>query len=158
MEKRSEIDPMSADGSREADFEGQPIVLKDVWFWYPSRPEVSVLKGINLQILPSKHTAIVGSSGGEKSTIVALLERFYDLASGTVSVGDLDFKVINVRYLKGRIGYVPQEPTFLDRSILENIAHGLAGSSDPEYQDLITFLLEYAFQCNRRDAEWSFCE
>ncbi|KAI7977255.1 hypothetical protein EIK77_008166 [Talaromyces pinophilus] len=140
--KQSEIDPMSADGSHEADLEGQPIVFKDVWFSYPSRPEVSVLQGIDLQILPSKHTAIVGSSGGGKSTIVALLERFYDPASGTVSVGDLDFKDINVHYLRGRIGYVPQEPTLLDRSILENIAHGLAGSSDPEYQDLIPVLLD----------------
>lgn len=128
-------------GDRNVEFATNSIEFRDVHFSYPIRPDIPVLQGINLTIPPNKHTAIVGTSGGGKSTIIALLERFYDPTNGTVSVGARDFKDINVQYLRGSIGYVPQEPALLDRSILENIASGLVGSAAQGHARLLPSLL-----------------
>lgn len=113
-----------------------------MFFSYPSRPEAPVLQGVNFKIPPNKHTAIVGASGGGKSTIVALLERFYDPTAGDIIIGDRNFREINVQYLRGNIGYVQQEPNLLDRSILENIAHGLVSSAAEKHRHLRPALLD----------------
>ncbi|RAH70507.1 ABC transporter ATP-binding protein [Aspergillus aculeatinus CBS 121060] len=83
-------------------------------------------------VFEDKHTAIVGPSGGGKSTIVALLERFYDPCSGVVRIGSQDIRAVNVASLRGQLGFVQQESQLFDRSILENIAYGLVGSTAHE--------------------------
>ncbi|KEY81370.1 ABC multidrug transporter Mdr4 [Aspergillus fumigatus] len=125
INRPSAIDGTSDSGDKTAAFGEEDIRFRDVHFKYPSRPDVPVLQGVTFNIPPKKHTAIVGPSGGGKSTVVALLERFYDPDSGDVLIGDKNFRDINVRYLRGNIGYVQQEPSLLDRTILENIAYGL---------------------------------
>jgi ATP-binding cassette subfamily B (MDR/TAP) protein 1 len=136
IERPSAIDGTSSSGDRSARFESDDIEFRDVFFSYPTRPEIPVLQGVNFRIPPNKHTAIVGASGGGKSTIVALLERFYDPTRGGITIGDRDFRDINVQYLRGNIGYVQQEPNLLDRSILENIAHGLVNSAAEKHRHL----------------------
>ncbi|KAJ5247753.1 hypothetical protein N7468_002736 [Penicillium chermesinum] len=128
INRDSKIDGTVEAGDKSAPFDTEDIVLHDVHFNYPARPDVPVLRGVNLRIPPRKHTAIVGTSGGGKSTVVALLERFYDPTSGEIRIGGRDFRQLNVRYLRGSIGFVQQEPSLLDRSILENIAYGLVVS------------------------------
>lgn len=141
IDRRSAIDGTAEDGDKTARFDTETISFRDVFFSYPSRPDVPVLQGISFEIPPNKHTAIVGTSGGGKSTIVAMLERFYDPKEGSIAVGSTDFRDLNVRYLRGSIGYVPQEPTLLNRSILENIALGLVGSSAAGHEQLTETLL-----------------
>lgn len=136
INRESQIDGTSESGDRSAPFDSGDITFNDVHFTYPSRPDVPVLQGVTFSIPPRKHTAIVGPSGGGKSTIVALLERFYDPMSGKICVGDQNFCDVNVRYLRGNIGFVQQEPSLLDRSILENIAYGLVTSASQKHQHL----------------------
>ena len=136
------IDATSEEGSKSAPFSEEDITFRDVHFTYPARPDVPVLRGVDFAIQPRKHTAIVGPSGGGKSTVVALLERFYDPHSGHVAIGDQSFRDLNVRYLRGNIGFVQQEPSLLDRSILENIAYGLVSSAAEKHARLAPFILD----------------
>ncbi|KAJ5553363.1 hypothetical protein N7494_002741 [Penicillium frequentans] len=140
INRESQIDGTSKSGDKSAPFDSGDITFNDVHFTYPSRPDVPVLQGVTFSIPPRKHTAIVGPSGGGKSTIVALLERFYDPMSGKICVGDQSFCDVNVRYLRGNIGFVQQEPSLLDRSILENIAYGLVTSASEKHQHLRGFI------------------
>lgn len=142
INRESQIDGTSDSGDKSAPFESEDITFRDVQFTYPSRPEVPVLQGVDFAIPARKHTAIVGPSGGGKSTIVALLERFYDPMSGDISIGSQNFRDLNVRYLRGNIGFVQQEPSLLDRSVLENIAYGLVTSAVEKHQELAPFILD----------------
>ncbi|KAK7186404.1 hypothetical protein DPSP01_013117 [Paraphaeosphaeria sporulosa] len=105
------------------------VEFRNISFTYPSRPEHPVLNNISFQCEARKLTAIVGLSGSGKSTIAALLTRFYDPHNGAVTLDGIDLKDLNVKALRGNISLVPQEPSLLDRSILENIALGLVNST-----------------------------
>lgn len=142
INRQSSIDGTSDDGDKSAPLGEEDIKFQDVHFTYPARPDVPVLQGVNFTIPPRKHTAIVGPSGGGKSTVVALLERFYDPKSGDLVIGQQKFRDLNVKYLRGNIGFVQQEPALLDRSILENIAYGLVSSAAGKHQHLAAFILD----------------
>jgi ATP-binding cassette subfamily B (MDR/TAP) protein 1 len=100
------------------------IKYTNVYFAYPTRPTVSVLNGLNIDVLHGKMGALVGSSGCGKSTIIQLLERFYDPASGEVSLEREDVKNVDINNLRSHLGIVLQEPNLFDRTIAENIAYG----------------------------------
>jgi ATP-binding cassette subfamily B (MDR/TAP) protein 1 len=142
IHRKSNIDGTSNSGNTSAPFDSDDITFRNVHFTYPSRPDVPVLMGVDFAIPSRKHTAIVGPSGGGKSTIVALLERFYDPMSGEICIGNQDFRDLNVKYLRGNIGFVQQEPSLLDRSILENIAYGLVTSAAEQHQPLAPFIFD----------------
>lgn len=142
INRPSAIDATSEEGDKSAAFRDEDIRFEDVHFTYPSRPDVPVLQGVSFAIPPRKHTAIVGPSGGGKSTVVALLERFYDPKSGNVMIGNTNFRDLNVRYLRGNIGFVQQEPSLLDRSILENIAYGMVASANEAHQPLAQYIYD----------------
>ncbi|KAH0493339.1 hypothetical protein TgHK011_000013 [Trichoderma gracile] len=115
--------------------------FRDVSFAYPSRPEITVLDQVNISIPALKHTAIVGLSGSGKSTIASLATRLFDPLGGQIFLDGHNIKDLNTRTLRSFISLVQQEPSLLDRSILENIAHGLVNSSNPEHAHLKTILL-----------------
>lgn len=94
------------------------IQLKDVCFTFPSRPNVTILKNVNLNIESNTVTAIVGRSGSGKSTIASLLLRFYDPESGGVYVDGVDIKQLNLNWLRNHIGAVSQEPILFSGTIL----------------------------------------
>jgi ATP-binding cassette subfamily B (MDR/TAP) protein 1 len=104
------------------------ISLRDVCFNYPSRADVPVLQGINLEFPAGKTSALVGASGSGKSTIIALIERFYDPLSGSVYFDGIDIKDLNIRWLRSHIGLVSQEPTLFSTTIRGNVEHGLIGT------------------------------
>lgn len=141
INRQSKIDGTSKYGDKHAPLDSAEISFRNVHFTYPSRPDMQILKGVNLVIPPRKHTALVGPSGGGKSTIVALLERFCDPLSGEICIGDQDFRNLNVLHLRSNIGFVQQEPSLLGRSILENIAYGLVSSAVEKHQRLAPFIL-----------------
>ncbi|KAK4496847.1 hypothetical protein PRZ48_011296 [Zasmidium cellare] len=130
----SEIDGTDKSYGRRMDSVAGSIDFDNVSFAYPSRPDTLVIKDLSMHIPAYKHTAIVGQSGSGKSTVAALLARLYDPKEGTVRLDGVDVRELNVGHLRGQIGAVQQDPALLDRSILENIAHGLINSEAPEEQ------------------------
>lgn len=120
---------------------GAGFEIKDVSFTYPSRPEITVLDKISLAIPPNKHTALVGLSGSGKSTIAGLVTRLYEPTEGQILFNGQDVRDMNARDLRSFMSLVQQEPSLLDRSLLENIAHGLINSSIPDHARLNDILL-----------------
>ncbi|NWR00729.1 MDR1 protein, partial [Paradoxornis webbianus] len=100
------------------------LEFKDVYFNYPSRPDVEILKGLNLKINSGQTVALVGGSGCGKSTTVQLIQRFYDPKEGMVTIDGQDIRTLNVRYLREFIGVVNQEPVLFATTIAENIRYG----------------------------------
>ncbi|QRW06531.1 ABC transporter transmembrane region [Ceratobasidium sp. AG-Ba] len=98
------------------------IELRNVKFNYPSRPDVRILKDLTLTFEAGKTAALVGASGSGKSTIIALVERFYDPLSGSVHLDGVNLKDLNVRWLRSQIGLVSQEPTLFATTI-EKTSH-----------------------------------
>ncbi|KKY25491.1 putative multidrug resistance protein 1 [Phaeomoniella chlamydospora] len=142
IERQSSIDGIRPDGFDDFSFSVDDIEYKRVSFTYPTRPDVPALQDVSFCIPAKKHTAIVGTSGGGKSTVAALLERLYDPQSGEITVGGRNMKHLSVPSLRGRIGFVEQNSPLLNRSILENIAFGLLGSSHPEHESLKLAILD----------------
>ena len=103
------------------------VEFKDVTFAYPGRKDMNVLEKFSLKIEPRTTVALVGSSGAGKSTVISLLERFYDLGAGggAVLVDGLDVKTIQSVSLRNCIGLVQQEPTLFGFTIRENVCYGL---------------------------------
>lgn len=97
------IDSASLAGLRPETIHGS-ISFENVSFHYPSRPEVSILKSFSMQVPPSQSVALVGASGSGKSTIVSLIERFYDPVGGIVRVDGHDIRDLNLKWLRQQIG------------------------------------------------------
>ncbi|NXL60490.1 MDR1 protein, partial [Chordeiles acutipennis] len=123
FERVPSIDSYSEEGEKPETFEGS-IMIKDVAFNYPNRPEVKILEGLNLKVEKGQTLALVGSSGCGKSTVVQLLERFYDPLDGEILFDGKNAKTLNIQWLRARIGIVSQEPILFDCTIAENIAYG----------------------------------
>ncbi|PRP89506.1 ABC transporter B family member 1-like [Planoprotostelium fungivorum] len=104
------------------------IVVENVSFSYPSRPDVTVLDGIDLSLDPGKVIALVGPSGQGKSTIVSLLEMFYYPNKGRITLDGQDIAQMDPRCLRRNIGYVSQEPILFGCSISDNISYGMSAS------------------------------
>lgn len=104
--------------------------MKDVHFTFPSRPNVMVLKNVNLNIESNTVTAIVGRSGSGKSTIAALLLRFYEPQAGAIYLDGVDIKQMNLKWLRTHIAAVAQEPVLFSGTIRENILYGLKSDED----------------------------
>lgn len=121
------IDSFSEEGEKLDHVRGH-IKLDNVDFRYPSRPDVSVLENFSLEIKPGQTVALVGASGSGKSTIIGILERFYEILAGKVTIDGVDISQLNVRWLRQQLALVSQEPTLFGVSIYENIAYGLIGT------------------------------
>ncbi|KAF1983472.1 P-loop containing nucleoside triphosphate hydrolase protein [Aulographum hederae CBS 113979] len=132
IDRVSPIDPHSPDGKKLEYVDGT-VELKNVKHIYPSRPEVTVMESIDLKIPAGCTTALVGASGSGKSTIVGLVERFYDPVGGQVLLDGVDLQELNVHWLRQQISLVQQEPVLFSTTIFDNIRHGLLGT---EYEDL----------------------
>lgn len=134
------IDGTSDLGHRISEADGC-FEFRNVSFTYPSRPEMTVLDQISIKIPAKQHTAIVGLSGSGKSTIAGLVTRLYDPTSGEVFFDGHDVRHLNTHDLRSFLSLVQQDPSLLDRSLLENIAHGLVNSNDPSHTHLKPLLL-----------------
>lgn len=149
MDRQSPIDPLDECGLRPESIRGE-IELKNVSFTYPTRPNAPVLHDLSLTIPPGKVTALVGASGSGKSTIVALLERWYDPNSGILLLDGLPIGELNLQWLRTHVRLVQQEPVLFTGSVFENVRYGLVGTqweyaSDSEQRKLVQEACELAY-------------
>ena len=131
IDRQSPLDATAEEGEKIRNLKGH-IRLENIKHIYPSRPEVTVMDGVSLEIPAGKVTALVGASGSGKSTIVGLVERFYDPVQGRVYLDGRDVSTLNLRWLRQQIALVGQEPTLFAVTIFENIRYGLVGT---EWED-----------------------
>ena len=111
------------------------ITFKDVNFFYPSRPDFSVLKDVNFTIESGKMLALVGPSGSGKSTIASLLLRFYEPQSGKILIDGKDITQYDLTDYRSNLAIVPQDVLLFGGSIKENIAYGKPDATDAEIID-----------------------
>ena len=112
---RGKVDPK--------DFKGK-IEFKNVTFAYPTKPDQKILRNISFVIEPGQSAALVGYSGCGKSTIIQLIERYYDINEGEILLDGINIKDYDLYQLRKKIGLVSQEPVLFKRSVYENILYG----------------------------------
>jgi ATP-binding cassette subfamily B (MDR/TAP) protein 1 len=131
LDRESRINPDDEKGEKTDAIEGN-IDVKNVDFAYPARPDAIILKNFCLRIKAGTSMAIVGQSGSGKSTVVGLIERFYDPLKGTVRIDGRDIKTFNLRSLRKHIALVGQEPILFAGSIRDNILYGKDNATEAE--------------------------
>ncbi len=134
LRRDSEIIIREYTGQPEKRIKGD-IVFKDVHFTYPSRKDVTVLKGVNIKANIGEKIALVGHSGAGKSTIIQLLMRFYPVQSGLIYVDGKELNTYDLTEYRRNIGVVPQEVILFGGTIKENILYGKPDATDDEIQD-----------------------
>ncbi len=110
------------------------ITFDDVSFSYPSRPSISALDQVSLQIAPGETVALVGPSGAGKTTIIQLVLRFYDPQSGTIRLDGMDLKDLDRAAFRKQIALVPQDPVIFADTARENIRFGRPDATDAEVE------------------------
>ena len=128
MDRAPEVEP---GGLRPDTVEGK-VALTDVHFAYPTRPDAPVLTGLSLSLEPGQVVALVGHSGGGKSTVAALLSRFYDPDTGGISLDHRPYEDLDAGWLREQVGVVSQEPILFATSIADNIRYGRPGASQDD--------------------------
>ncbi|TKW16213.1 hypothetical protein SEVIR_5G285300v4 [Setaria viridis] len=128
INRKPNIDTTDTSGIVLEDIKGD-VELKDVFFRYPARPEQLILDGLCLQVPSGTTMAIVGQSGSGKSTVISLVERFYDPQAGEVLVDGVNIKSLQLHWLRGKISLVSQEPLLFMTSIKDNITYGKADAT-----------------------------
>lgn len=105
------------------------IEFQEVYFSYPSRPDTPILQGLNLRVPAGKTVGLVGGSGSGKSTVISLLQRFYDPLEGQILLDGHKINRLQLKWWRSQMGLVNQEPVLFATSIKENILFGKEGAS-----------------------------
>ncbi|ESY64236.1 ABC transporter ATP-binding protein/permease [Mesorhizobium sp. M0051] len=129
-----DIEPQQSDaqGAAEAKFTSGEVRFDNVSFRYVE--EAPVLHDLSFVAAAGKVTAIVGASGAGKTTLVALLQRFYDVDAGTIEIDGQDISKVTKQSLRGSIAYVSQQPYLFEGTIRDNIRYGRLGATDAEIE------------------------
>lgn len=105
------------------------VEFRHIAFAYPSRPESIIFEDFNLRVPAGKSVALVGGSGSGKSTVIALLQRFYDPLGGAILLDGVAIDKLQLKWLRSQMGLVSQEPALFATSIKENILFGKEDAS-----------------------------
>ncbi|KAG8045283.1 hypothetical protein GUJ93_ZPchr0008g13183 [Zizania palustris] len=131
INRKPEIDAYSTTGMKLDDIRGD-IEFRDVYFSYPTRSDEQIFRGFSISIPSGTTVALVGQSGSGKSTVISLIERFYDPQIGDVLIDGVNLKEFQLKWIRSKIGLVSQEPVLFAASIKENIAYGKDNATDQE--------------------------
>ena len=123
QDRKPEIDTNPATGLKLGDVKGN-VDLSEAEFSYPTRPDIRILKRLQLSIKSGESIALVGESGCGKSTVIQLIQRLYDLESGDLNIEKNNIKALNLPWVRSKLGLVSQEPVLFDRTIADNIKYG----------------------------------
>lgn len=115
IDNKPDVDVTGGDieGIKHDDLRGD-IIFKGVNFNYPTRPDLKILRELDVHIQAGKTTALVGPSGSGKSTIIQLIERFYNPLGGSITVDGHQIQDLDLRYFRQQVGYVGQEPVLFN--------------------------------------------
>ncbi|KAA6419418.1 MAG: ATP-binding cassette transporter [Trebouxia sp. A1-2] len=113
---------------------GGSVELRNVSFRYPARPEVQVFNEFSLKVDPGRSLALVGQSGSGKSTVISLIERFYDVEGGQVLVDGCDVRKMDLSFLRSQVGLVSQEPVLFSCTVRDNICYGKPDTTQGEVE------------------------
>ncbi|KAL2272078.1 hypothetical protein VTJ83DRAFT_1449 [Remersonia thermophila] len=127
IDRQSAIDPFDKSGEEPSEVSGL-VELENITFAYPTRPNTTVLDNFSLRVPAGKVTALVGQSGSGKSTIVGLIERWYNPSSGAIKLDGRPIDKLNLHWLRRNVRLVQQEPVLFQGTVFDNIAHGLVGT------------------------------
>lgn len=120
-------------GARRINFQRGEVEFEDIHFSYDKQK--TVINGISLSVKPGTTVAFVGSTGAGKSTMLRLLNRFYDVTDGAIRIDGQDIREVDLFSLRELIGVVPQNPILFDDSILSNVRYGNINASDEDVYD-----------------------
>jgi ABC-type multidrug transport system fused ATPase/permease subunit len=136
---------INSHGGARLDSKEWAIEFKNVDFKYSGKEDVYVFKNLNLKIQPGEKVALVGASGSGKSSLVALIERFYDVTNGEILINDHNLKDIDLRCLHSNIGYVSQEPLLFSGSVEENVTYGCVSYKTSDVDEALKQANAYEF-------------
>ncbi|XP_060201474.1 ABC transporter B family member 1 [Lycium barbarum] len=145
LDRKTEVEPDDPDATAVPDRLRGEVEFKHVDFSYPTRPDVSIFRDLNLRARAGKTLALVGPSGCGKSSVIALIERFYEPSSGRVIIDGKDIRKYNLKSLRRHIAIVPQEPCLFATTIYENIAYGHETSTEAEITEAATLANAHKF-------------
>lgn len=131
IQRKPEIDSNGTAGIILENIKGD-LELRNVYFSYPSRPDQLIFDGFSFHVLCGTTMAIVGESGSGKSTVINLVERFYDPQAGEVLIDGVDIRSLRLGWIREKIGLVSQEPLLFATSIRENIVYGREDATTEE--------------------------
>lgn len=124
-------------GRRPVEAHGE-IILEDVELFYPARPNRKILNGLSLKIEAGSIVALVGQSGGGKSSVMSLIQHLYEQSSGKVLFDGVEVSELSPEWLSRNVSIVAQEPTLFARSIKKNIMYGLEGTdAEPTDEEIV---------------------
>ncbi|KAG2261312.1 hypothetical protein Bca52824_068391 [Brassica carinata] len=134
LKRVPDIDSNNMEGQILENFKGE-VHFNHVKFMYPSTPETLIFEDLCLRIPSGKTVALVGGSGSGKSTVVSLLQRFYDPVAGEVLIDDVPINKLQVKWLRSQMGLVSQQPVLFATSIKQNILFGKEDASMDEVME-----------------------
>jgi ATP-binding cassette subfamily B (MDR/TAP) protein 1 len=147
IDRKSLLDPLDNTGERPESIQGE-IELTGIHFAYPSRPDVRVLDNFSLKVPARSTTALVGASGSGKSTVVGLMERWYEPESGTIKIDGRDVRDLDVQWLRTQVRFVQQEPVLFNTTIYQNVRLGLVGAADLPESEIEARVIEACRDAN----------
>jgi len=136
LDSKPSIDTETVKGKLPEATQGE-VVLRDIHFSYPTRPQVQVLRGLDIIAKPGTYIALVGASGCGKSTVIQLVERFYDPLSGSILLDGQEIQELNVQEYRKQIALVSQEPTLYAGTIRFNVLLGAIKPAEEVTQEEI---------------------
>lgn len=150
IDRKSLLDPLENKGERPESVQGE-LELTAINFAYPSRPDIRVLDDFSLKVPANSTIALVGASGSGKSTIVGLMERWYEPGSGAIKLDGRDIRDLDVQWLRTQIRFVQQEPVLFNTTIYQNVRLGLVGAADLPENEIEARVVEACRDANADD-------